>query len=131
MNLERIIKDFMQSILNRKNYRLLIIGLLAVIVLFLWIGNYNLVLREGNGTTLSDRTRESAEKVARANEKLEIYKGIEAGYNAGQESMKNCDMDCTKMNFNNAGAPGNNGANSMNNEMCNMQKKLCEKNQNN
>jgi len=50
MNLKNLIKQQFGSLFNRKNYKMIIIILLAIALLFLLSGNYNLKFKEGYGT---------------------------------------------------------------------------------
>ena len=126
MRLDRMLKNMLQNVFQKKNYKyFIILGCIAIMVFFT-MGNYNLVLREG--ATLSEKQQSTQRNNRKALETQSQYQGIEEHYNKANKTKNIEGMTCGNDNYFNGGVKGNNGANSAVNKMCNITKKTCQEN---
>ena len=133
MSLKSIIRNSVYNLFNKKNYKCIIVVLMLLIILFLSLGNYNLVFREG--LTLDEEltqivdAKNDAEGGNKHMQEVDSHYTKEANKrisdNQGlnfKEGMNNCSS-----NYSNLGVNGNE-ANIMVNSQCESLNTLKNKN---
>jgi len=121
MRIDRILKNMLQHMFQKKNFKYFIIIVCLSIMLFLIYGNYNLIIKEG--LTLLEQQQKNNRNIKKALETGDKYKGIEEHY----AEAKNIEgMTCGNENYSSVYS----GANNAVNKMCNITKKTCQENGN-
>jgi hypothetical protein len=130
-------KNSLVSILNRKNYKFLIIFLSAVLLFFLFYGNYNLI----EGLDLNDKIKDLNKTMSNAKKETEDSKATAKHYKEKNYDRKNIlkkqngrqvepfqeGMNICGSNYSNLGLKGNK-ANRMVNSQCETLETLKNKN---
>ena len=126
MRLSSTIKKVSHAVFNKKNYKLLILIMILALLLFMMLGNYNLV---NEGMTLQEEMQKKLDKVNTGNDVLNKTKDVENHYHNKSTLTVNESMNnrCSS-NFSNIGTNGHNTANLAVNTQCNVLKALREKN---
>jgi hypothetical protein len=133
MTIKSKITNCLSSILNRKNYKTIIIALILIIFVFLSLGNYNLVFKEGlsleeelqhSKNEAFEATKEANKKNATANNYADAQ---QTQAHDPQSVIESFDSNNCGSNYSNLGVPGN-SANIMANTQCEAINKLKDKN---
>ena len=131
------LKNNLVSILNRKNYKFVIIFLSAVLLFFLFYGNYNLV----EGLDLKDKIKDLNKTMSDAKKSTNDSKSTAKHYKAANDGRRNIlkkqsgsvvepfqeGMNICGSNYSNLGVKGNK-ANIMVNSQCETLETLKNKN---
>lgn len=131
------LKNSLVSILNKKNYKFIIIFLSGLLLFFLFSGNYNLV----EGMDLHQKAAELNKVMSITNKENEQYKAVAEHYKKANDTRKNMlekdlgsmvepfteGMNNCSSNYSNLGVKGN-MANIMVNSQCESLQTLKNKN---